>query len=128
MSRGSEIIMKKFLTGSRKARILADMRPLNELLREWREMPKLSPAEAGRQCEMSRQQWSELESGATTDPRSSTLRKLVRGTGIPIERLVEAASFASAQTGPRPEPDPADSESAWDRPQAKLKQPSGATS
>lgn len=91
--------MQKFLTPSRSARILADMKPLSELLSEWRETVKLTPAEAARLCSMGRQQWWELESGTTRDPRSSTLQKLTDGTGIPIERLV-AASCTSATPPP----------------------------
>jgi transcriptional regulator with XRE-family HTH domain len=85
--------MQKFLTARRVNRILSDMKPLSELLAEWREMLKLTPADAARRCEMTRQQWWELESGRTSDPRSSTLQKLAEGTGIPIERLVAASCF-----------------------------------
>jgi transcriptional regulator with XRE-family HTH domain len=92
--------MQKFLTPSRSKRILADMKPLSDLLCEWRETLKLSPAEAARRCEMTRQQWWELESGRTTDPRSSTLYRLSEGTGIPIERLVAASCLPAPETPP----------------------------
>lgn len=88
--------MQKLLTTSKSSRILSDMKPLSQMLREWRDLLKLSPAEAARRCDMGRQQWFELESGKTTDPRSSTLRKLADGTGIPLERLVEASAFHPA--------------------------------
>ena len=83
--------MKSLMTG-RRARILADMKPLSELLKEWRETLKLSRAEAARRCEIAWVQWMELETGVTRDPRASTLLKLADGTGIPLERLVESAS------------------------------------
>lgn len=83
--------MQKLLTNSRANRILRDMKPLNEMLTEWREMLKLTPAEAAARCDMTRQQWWELESGRTSDPRASTLRRLSLGTGISVERLTEAA-------------------------------------
>lgn len=83
--------MQKLVTTARQARILADMKPLNEMLAEWRELLRLTPAEASRRCDIGRQQWWELESGRTSDPRASTLKKVSEGTGIPIDRLVEAA-------------------------------------
>lgn len=83
--------MQKLLTSSRHARIMADMKPLSQMLNEWRTTLRLSPAEAARRCDMSRQQWSDLEDGTTSDPRASTLLKLHDGTGIPLERLAEAA-------------------------------------
>lgn len=85
--------LRKSLTSSRRARILADMKPLSDLLREWRETLKLTRAEAARRCDMSQVQWTELETGATRDPRTSSLCKLAEGTGIPLERLAEAASL-----------------------------------
>lgn len=72
------------------------MKPLSELLSEWREMLRLTRAQAARRCDMSQVQWTELETGVTRDPRSSTLRKLAEGTGIPLERLVEASAYNSA--------------------------------
>lgn len=84
--------MQKFLTPNRLDRILADMKPLNELLTDWRDTVRLSSAEAARRCGMSSQQWWELESGRTRNPRASTLHKLTEGTGIPLERLVEASN------------------------------------
>jgi len=70
---------------------MADMKPLSEMLSEWRAGVKLSKAEAARRCEMSQVQWSELETGVTSDPRASTLRRISSGTGIPVARLIEAA-------------------------------------
>lgn len=92
--------MQKLLTASRSARILADMKPLANMLTEWRETLKLSPAEAARLCNMTRQQWWELETGRTTDPRSSTLQKLATGSGIPIQRLVAASCSATPPKEP----------------------------
>lgn len=92
--------MQKFLTESRRRRILADMKPLSLMLQEWRETLKLSRAEAARRCGMGQQQWFELESGATRDPRASTLRKLEEGTGIPLERLAAASCYDPAGAVP----------------------------
>ena len=69
------------------------MKPLHELLSDWRETLKLTPAEASRQCGMSQQLWSQLEGGDTSNPRVSTLLKLAEGTGIPMERLAKAAEL-----------------------------------
>ena len=76
---------------TRTSRILADMEPLSVILKKWRDLAKLSKAEAARTCEMSQVQWTELETGVTSDPRSSTIRKLAHGTGIHAEVLTEAA-------------------------------------
>lgn len=84
--------MQKFLTPSRRGRILSDMKPLSVMLQEWRDTLKLTDAEAARRCLMTRQQWFEVASGRTRDPRSSTLLKLAEGTGIPLERLAEASA------------------------------------
>lgn len=86
--------MTKFLTKARMARILADMKPLHSMLKDWQDELHLNSSEAARQCGMSRSQWAELVSGATSDPRASTLHKLAHGTGIPLERLVEAADLS----------------------------------
>lgn len=67
------------------------MKPLSQMLNEWRTTLKLTSSEAARRCDMSRQQWFDLEDGTTSDPRTSTLLKLAEGTGIPLERLAEAA-------------------------------------
>lgn len=83
--------MQKLLTDTRRNRYLDDMKPLSLLLIEWQNMLHLNDVEAASRCEMTRQQWWELKSGRTSDPRSSTLRKLTQGTGIPVERLTEAA-------------------------------------
>ena len=81
------------------SRILTGMKPLCELLKEWREAMKLTPSEAARRCNMSPQMWWELESGNTATPRKATMKKLVEGTGIPMERLAVASYF-----DPVPEP------------------------
>jgi transcriptional regulator with XRE-family HTH domain len=86
--------LRNSLTLNRRDRILANMKPLAQLLFEWRDMLKLSRAEAARRCQMSQVQWTELESGATRDPRTSTLQKLTDGTGIPLERLVAASCLS----------------------------------
>lgn len=83
---------QKFLTPSQMARILAGMKPLHEILTSWREELELTPAEAARRCEISAQLWWQLEHADTLNPRSSTLLKLARGTGISMEILAAAAS------------------------------------
>jgi transcriptional regulator with XRE-family HTH domain len=85
--------LRNFLTTKRGARILEDMKPLPEMLEEWRGSLKLSKAEAARRCQMSQVQWSELTTGVTRDPRTSTLIKLADGTGFPLERLAAAAEL-----------------------------------
>lgn len=72
------------------------MKPLSELLTEWQETLKLTPSEAARRCGIDRQQWFELRTGRTTDPRARTLLKLAEGTGIPIERLVASCGNLAA--------------------------------
>lgn len=89
-------ILRNSLTPTRRSRILADMKPLNEMLLAWRESLHLSKAEAARRCRMTQVQWTELESGSTRDPRTSTLMKLAEGTGIPLERLAAAAELSLA--------------------------------
>lgn len=69
------------------------MKPLHEILSEWQDTLKLSNAEAARRCELGPQQWFELKSGRTTDPRARTLAKLAEGTGIPIGRLVASCVY-----------------------------------
>ena len=101
MSKGN---LQGKLTPARAGRILADMKPLYMILKEWQDYVRLTPSEAARQCGVSPQQWFELTSGATRDPRASTLRKLASGTGMPIEFLVEASAL---RTPPRAEPVPA---------------------
>jgi transcriptional regulator with XRE-family HTH domain len=61
------------------------------LLLEWREYMGYSKAEAARRCSMTQVQWSELETAATKDPRTSTLIKLADGTGYDLDTLVAAA-------------------------------------
>lgn len=79
------------LTASRMSRILADMKPLSEMLKDWRDALKLSPSDAARRCGLSPQMWWNLESGLVSTPRKDTMRKLVDGTGIPLERLAVAS-------------------------------------
>lgn len=92
--------MTKFLTQRRLARILADMRPLDEELRAWRDSHHLTDAEAARACGMIRSQWNELVSGRTSDPRASTLGKLADGTSLPLERLLAAAELSRERRHP----------------------------
>lgn len=87
---------QKFLTPTALARILVGMRPLCAILKAWREELELTPAEAARRCEVSAQLWGQLEHGETTNPRGSTLLKLARGTGIPMEILAAASSVDPA--------------------------------
>ena len=77
-------------------RILTDMKPLGELLKDWREASKLTPSEAARQCHLSPQMWWALETGYTSTPRPATMQRLVEGTGIPMERLAVASYFDPA--------------------------------
>jgi transcriptional regulator with XRE-family HTH domain len=77
------------------------MKPLSELLSDWRDALKLTRAEAARRCQMSQVQWTELETGVIRDPRSSTLQKLTEGTGIPIERLHAASCFTATPPAAR---------------------------
>lgn len=84
-------MLQKNLTTARMSRILADMKPLSELLKDWREALKLNPSEAARRCDLSPQMWWNLESGLVSTPRRDTMRKLVEGTGIPLERLAVAS-------------------------------------
>ncbi len=76
---------------NRTARMMTEMEPLSVVLQKWRALARMSKAEASRTCDMSQVQWTELETGVTSDPRSSTIRKLSLGTGIPAEVLTEAA-------------------------------------
>lgn len=89
--------LRNLLTPGRRRRILADVKPLNEELFDWRTALKLSRADAARRCEMSQVQWTELETGATCDPRTSTLLKLANGTGLALERLATAAELLLQQ-------------------------------
>lgn len=76
-------------------RIFADMRPLSEELRNWREhVARVTLAEAARRCGMSPQHYWQLENGERgVGIRTSTLLKLVSGTGMPMERLAQAAEL-----------------------------------
>lgn len=78
------------------ARIMAGMKPLGELLREWRDGNGYSASEAARKCDLTPQMWWALETGYTTTPRPATMQKLVEGTGIALERLAVASYFAPA--------------------------------
>jgi len=71
------------------------MKPLGVLLREWRELVKLTPSEAARRCGISPQLWWQLENGETLSPRAATLYKIAAGTGIPLERLGAAVWAAT---------------------------------
>lgn len=91
------------LTQSRMARILADMKPLNELLRDWREVLKITPAEAARRCGMSPQHYWQLENAERgAGIRPVTLQKLAAGTGIPMERLAAAVYVPPRRGEPVP--------------------------
>ena len=81
------------LTKKQAARILIDMKPLSEMLQEWREGVKLTKAAAARRCGVSFQHWYYLESGQRTALEGRTFQKLAAGTGIPIERLMAAADY-----------------------------------
>lgn len=69
------------------------MKPLSEILAQWRDSMGFSQSDAARQCGLSRQLWFQLESGDTTDPRMSTMFGLRDGTGIPFERLKTAVEM-----------------------------------
>lgn len=82
------------LTVRQAGRILADMKPLSEELREWRENLHLTPAEAARRCGMSAQHYWQLENAERgIGIRTATLVKLAEGTGKPMERLAKAAEL-----------------------------------
>lgn len=82
------------LTDKQAKRILANMKPLSEELREWREGLHLTPAEAARRCEMSAQHYWQLENAERgVGIRTATLLKLATGTGKPLERLARAAEL-----------------------------------
>lgn len=85
------------LTPVRSARILGDMKSLSEMLKEWREVLTLTPAEAARRCSMSPQHYWQLENGDRVNVRVSTLVKLAEGTGIPVERLAVASGIGASQ-------------------------------
>lgn len=87
--------MKNNLTVATAVRILADMKPLAEMLTEWRDTLKLTSAEAARRCSMSAQHYWQLENGVGVYVRPATLRKLADGTGIPLERLAAGAATAA---------------------------------
>ena len=79
------------------------MKPLGELLRDWRELMHLTPAEAARACGMSAQHYWQLENverGAGV--RTVTLHKLADGTGIPLERLAAAVYFTAVRPATPP--------------------------
>lgn len=115
------------LTAVRMNRILAGMKPLYQMLKEWREAVGLTPAEAGRRCNLSTEHYWALENHPGRVPRIETLYKLAQGTGIAVERLATAAYMKPE--GPAAPPDPAasddppfqieavpaDSKSTWSR-------------
>jgi transcriptional regulator with XRE-family HTH domain len=70
------------------------MKPLGELLRDWRELLKLNQSEAARRCGMSSQHWGLIERGERVNLSFKTYRKLAEATGIPLERLMRAAELA----------------------------------
>ena len=73
------------------------MKPLYEMLRDWRESLHLTPAEAARRCNMSAQHYWQLENGERGPGiRTATLLKLAEGTGIPMERLAVASYYDPA--------------------------------
>lgn len=83
------------LTDKQRARILGDMKPLSEELRDWRtNVARLTLAEAARRCGMSSQHYWQLENAERgIGIRTATLLKLFAGTGIPMERLAKAAEL-----------------------------------
>lgn len=82
------------LTEKQAARILADMKPLSEQLRNWREATHLTLADAARRCGMSAQHYWQLENAERgVGMRTATLLKLNSGTGIPLERLAAGAEM-----------------------------------
>ena len=81
------------LTKKQAARIMADMKPLGQMLRCWRDELKLSQAEASRRCGVSAQHWGLIEKGERTGLQGSTFQKLADGTGIPLQRLILAADL-----------------------------------
>jgi transcriptional regulator with XRE-family HTH domain len=83
------------LTEKRAARILKDMKPLSEELRDWREnVLHGTLAEAARRCGMSAQHYWQLENAERgAGIRTATLLKLAQGTGKPMERLAAAAEL-----------------------------------
>jgi predicted transcriptional regulator len=86
---------------AKSARTLANMMPLSDMLRIWRETLQITRAEAARRCKMSQVQWTELETAVTCDPRTSTLIKLADGTGYALERLAAASRLTPAEQTPR---------------------------
>lgn len=87
---------QKNLTNTRLARILADMKPLKDMLREWRTELKLTPADAARRCKISPQLYWYMEHVDGYNPRVTTLQKVAEGTGIPFERLAVAVNTRAA--------------------------------
>lgn len=87
------MVVNKMLTASEQASILRNMKPLDEMLRDWQDAMGLIPAEAARRCKLSAQHWGLLLAGERSDLRGPTFNKLAEGTGIAKERLVLAASM-----------------------------------
>lgn len=82
------------LTKGQLARIVADMKPLCVILKEWRELMELTPAEAARRCKMPAQHYWQIEHNERVNLRPATLQKLAEATGFPIERLAVAAAYS----------------------------------
>lgn len=87
------------LTSRRAERILADMKPLSDQLREWRLATHLTLADAARRCGMSAQHYWQLENAERgVGMRTATLLKLNVGTGIALERLAAGAEMQRQPT------------------------------
>ncbi len=73
---------------------MADMKPLSEQLKEWREASHLTLADAARRCGMSAQHYWQLENAERgVGMRTATLLKLNAGSGIALERLAAGAEM-----------------------------------
>jgi transcriptional regulator with XRE-family HTH domain len=64
---------------------------LAEELKAWRDREGLTSAAAARRCEMIPQHYWAIEEGDRLDLRASTLLKLAKGTGLPLETIAEAS-------------------------------------
>jgi transcriptional regulator with XRE-family HTH domain len=80
------------------------MKPLSDVLKEWRIGTDITAAAAARQCGVSRQLWFQLETGETRRPKQSTLVKVSRGTGIAVSDLEIASYISLAPRVPWPPP------------------------
>jgi transcriptional regulator with XRE-family HTH domain len=77
---------------------------LRDVLREWRKAVGIRSTRAARLCGISRQLWSQLETGETKRPKLSTLEKVSQGTGIPASVLEIASYMSLAPNVPWPPP------------------------